>query len=97
MQCETVLPGTECTFWKKSGCSAEGGSCQVVVEQCQGCERIVKGSIGEVCTSYPQPSTKWATGLCNFATHKKVDLKSNDVRVNPLKAAKRAAAGKKKK
>ena len=95
MQCQTVLPGTECTFWKKSGCIAEGGSCQVVVEECQGCERITKGSIGEVCTSFPSPKAKWAAGLCNFATHKKVDIKSDDVRVNPLKAAKRAAAGKK--
>jgi len=97
MQCETVLPGTECTFWKKSGCSAEGGSCQVIVEECKGCDRVATGSIGEVCTSYPNPAAKWAAGLCNFATHKKVDIKSNDVRVNPLKAAKRAAAGKKKK
>jgi len=95
MQCQTVLPGTECTFWKKSGCSAEGGSCQVIVEECQGCDRIAKGSIGEVCTSFPNPAAKWASGLCNFATHKKVDIKSDDVRVNPLKAAKRAAAGKK--
>ena len=96
MQCQTVLPGTECTFWKKSGCSAEGGSCQVVVEECQGCDRIAKGTIGEVCTSFPNPAAKWTSGLCNFATHKKIDLKSEDVRVNPLKAAKRAAAGKKK-
>ena len=96
MECQTVLAGTECGFWKKAGCSADGGSCQVVVEQCQGCERIVKGSIGDVCTSFPNPSSKWASGLCNFATHKKVDIKSDDVRVNPLKAAKRAAAGNKK-
>ncbi len=96
MQCQTVLPGTECSFWKKAGCTAEGGSCKVVVEQCEGCNRIVTGSIGQVCTSYPEPAAKWAAGLCNFATHKKIDIKSADVRVNPLKAAKRAAAGKKK-
>ena len=96
MQCQTVFPGTECTFWKKSGCSAEGGSCQIIVEECQGCDRIAKGTIGDVCTAYPKPTAKWASGLCNFATHRKVDLKSVDVRVNPLKAAKRAAAGKKK-
>ncbi len=96
MQCQTVLPGTECTFWKKAGCSAESGSCQVIVEECQGCERIVKGSIGDVCSAYPIPSKKWVTGLCNYATHKKIDIKSEDVRINPLKAAKRAAAGKKK-
>jgi len=96
MQCQTVLPGTECTFWKKAGCSHEGGSCQVIVEECKGCERIVKGSIGEVCSAYPNPKAKWTGSLCNFATHRKIDLKVVDVRVNPLKAAKRAAAGKKK-
>ena len=96
MECQTVLPGTECAFWKKSGCSADGGSCQVIVEDCQGCGRIVKGSIGDVCASFPDPAAKWAGALCNFATHKKIDNKSADVRTNPLKAAKRAAAGKKK-
>ena len=93
MQCQTVLAGTECTFWKKAGCVATGGSCQVVVEECVGCERIAKGTIGDVCTAYPDPKAKWACGLCNYATHKKVDLTVADVRVNPLKAAKRAAAG----
>ena len=96
MQCQTVLAGTECTFWKKAGCSAEGGSCKVIVEECKGCERIATGSIGEVCTAFPEPTLKWRSGLCNFATHRKVDIKVNDVRINPLKAAKRAAASKKK-
>lgn len=91
MQCQTVLPGTECTFWKKAGCVAETGSCQIVVEDCQGCGRIVKGTIGDVCGAYPEPTAKWANGLCNFATHRKVDVKIDDIRVNPLKAAKRAS------
>jgi len=96
MQCQTVLAGTECTFWKKAGCAAPGGSCQVIVEECNGCERIAKGTIGDVCTAFPSPSAKWKTGLCNYATHRKVDIKVDDVRVNPLKAAKRAQANKKK-
>ncbi len=96
MQCQTVLAGTECTFWKKAGCSAQGGSCQVIVEECNGCDRIAKGTIGDVCTAFPIPSTKWKTGLCNYATHRKVDIKLDDVRINPLKAAKRAQANKKK-
>ncbi|PLX92649.1 MAG: hypothetical protein C0619_05455 [Desulfuromonas sp.] len=91
MQCQTVLPGTECTFWKKTGCSAENGSCKVVVEECEGCDRIAEGTIGKVCTAYPDPAAKWVNGLCNFATHRKVDVKIDDVRVNPLKAAKRAS------
>ena len=96
MQCQTVLPGIECTFWKKAGCAAQGGSCQVIVEECNGCDRIAKGTIGDVCTAFPSPTAKWKTGLCNYATHRKVDIKVDDVRVNPLKAAKRAQANKKK-
>jgi len=89
MQCQTVLPGTECTFWSKNGCSFEGQSCQPVIEQCQGCERIVEGTIGPVCSVAPSPVHKWGQGLCNFATHQKVEVKVEEIRVNPLKASKR--------
>ena len=91
MQCQTVLPGIECTFWTKQGCNFEGNSCQVVVDDCEGCGRIVEGTIGKVCTACPSPAEKWAKGLCNFATHRKVEIKSETVRVNPLKASKKAA------
>lgn len=95
MQCQTVLPGTECTFWSKTGCVFTDSSCQTVVEECQGCERIVEGSIGQVCSAAPSPSRKWAAGLCNLATHKKVEIKSIEAKVNPLKASKKASAKKK--
>jgi len=95
MQCQTVLPGTECTFWAKKGCIFEGGSCQAIVEECQGCERIVKGTIGEVCSVAPSPKQKWVGGLCNFATHRKIEIQSVEAKVNPLKASKKAAAKKK--
>ncbi|MDY6848198.1 MAG: PxxKW family cysteine-rich protein [Geoalkalibacter sp.] len=95
MQCQTVLPGTECTFWAKSGCTFEGNSCQVIVEDCEGCSRIVEGTIGKVCSAYPAPAKKWEAGLCNFATHKKVDIKTVEAKINPLKASKKAAAKKK--
>ncbi len=95
MQCQTVLPGTECTFWAKSGCTFEGHSCQVVVGECEGCDRIVEGTIGKVCSAYPSPSQKWAGGLCNFATHKKIEIKTVEAKVNPLKASKKASAKKK--
>jgi len=62
MQCQTVLPGTECTFWGKQGCIFTDGSCQTVVENCEGCERIVTGSIGQVCSAYPAPAKKWNNG-----------------------------------
>lgn len=95
MKCETVLPGTECTFWTKRGCVFTGNSCQPVVEECQGCERIVDSTVGQVCSVYPAPAQKWSAGLCNFATHKKIEIKSVEAKVNPLKASKKAA-GKKK-
>ena len=50
MKCETVLPGTECTFWPKRGCVFTGNACQPVVEVCQGCERIVDSTVGQVCS-----------------------------------------------
>jgi len=92
MQCQTVLPGKECTFWSKNGCIFEDNSCQTIVEECEGCARIADGSIGKVCTECPSPAKKWARGLCNFATHKKVEIKTEVQRVNPLKASKKAAA-----
>ena len=96
MQCQTVLPGTECTFWSKSGCSYLGSSCENVVAACEGCERIVEGTIGQVCSLAPSPSHKWVNGLCNFATHRKVEVKTEELKINPLKASKKAAGGKKK-
>jgi hypothetical protein len=89
MQCQTVLPGTECTFWTKKGCVAEGNTCQNIIEECEGCERIVEGTIGPVCTAAPSPVKKWMTGLCNFATHRKVEIKIEELKVNPIKASKR--------
>ena len=95
MQCQTVLPGTECTFWGKQGCVFTDGSCQIIVENCEGCERIVSGTIGQVCGAYPAPAKKWANGICNFASHVKVEIKVEDAKaVNPLKASKKASGGK---
>ena len=91
MQCQTVLPGTECTFWTKKGCNFEGNSCQTIVEDCEGCERVVDGSIGKVCSACPSPAKKWAGGLCNFATHRKVEIEVVEQKINPLKASKKAA------
>jgi len=90
MQCQTVLAGTECVFWSKKGCIAEGGSCQNVIEMCEGCDHIVDGTIGPVCGKAPAPVKKWSAGLCNFATHRKVEVKNEEIKVNPIKASKRA-------
>jgi hypothetical protein len=97
MQCQTVLPGKECTFWGKQGCILVDGSCQTVVDNCEGCERIVESTIGRVCSAYPTPEMKWTGGICNFATHVKVEIKTEDLKINPLKASKKASGGGKKK
>ena len=94
MQCQTIQPGAECTFWSKQGCIFEGNQCQPIVEQCEGCERPVDSSIGKVCTVCPSPKQKWAHELCNFATHRRVEVVTSDAKTNPLKASKKAAAGK---
>ncbi|HKL49127.1 MAG TPA: PxxKW family cysteine-rich protein [Desulfuromonadales bacterium] len=91
MQCQTVLPGTECTFWTKNGCVFQGNTCQTIVDECEGCGRIVEGTIGKVCSACPSPSVKWKEGLCNLATHRKVEIATEQARVNPIKASKKAA------
>ena len=65
-----------------------------VVESCEGCDRIVEEAGSQFCRSYLQPESKWRLGICNFATHAKPEIKIATVRINPLKAAKRASAKK---
>ena len=64
------------------------------VEQCKGCERVREFDAEEFCSSYPDPARKWAGGKCNFATHIKTQTTAQ-AKVNPLKASKRAAKGRK--
>ncbi|MBQ7456811.1 MAG: PxxKW family cysteine-rich protein [Desulfovibrio sp.] len=63
-----------------------------IVEQCQGCDRVRDFDEQQFCASYPNPSSKWAGGRCNFATHAKIEVAAQ-AKVNPLKASKRAAKG----
>jgi hypothetical protein len=67
-----------------------------VIDKCSGCERIVEESGVQFCKTYMQPETKWRIGICNFATHAKPEIAVVTIRVNPLKAAKRASAKGKK-
>ncbi len=67
------------------------GKFKAVIEDCEGCDRIVEVEDAKYCQSYVNPATKWRLGICNFATHKKPEIKVTKVRVNPLKAAKRAS------
>ena len=67
---------------------------QPVVEKCEGCERIREDNGLRRCTSYADPEAKWSLGVCNFATHVKASVdKQGKVKINPLKASKRAARG----
>lgn len=91
MICTTVKPGTECGFMTKAGCGYTGGACSPIVEQCEGCQRVMEVAIGRYCTSYPNPMVKWKTNHCNFATHAKLEAAAQSPgKVNPLKASKRA-------
>jgi hypothetical protein len=68
------------------------GSFQPVIEQCDGCDRIVEENSSKFCKTYMNPEAKWRLGICNFATHAKPEIKVVKVRINPLKAAKRASS-----
>lgn len=92
MQCQTVRPGVECFFWKKSGCSHQGNSCNQIVEQCQGCSNIIEFEGEHFCRRYPNPEAKWLIGKCNLATHIQIEEpKVEQKAINPLKASKRMA------
>ncbi|MFZ5774823.1 MAG: PxxKW family cysteine-rich protein [Thermodesulfobacteriota bacterium] len=68
-----------------------------VIDKCEGCERIVEVEAAKYCASYATPEAKWRLGLCNFATHVKPEIATSSIKINPLKASKRAAAKGKKK
>jgi len=89
MDCATVKSGVECVFMSKKGCSFNGGSCHPAVEPCEGCNRTVEFSSGWYCSACPDPSIKWKNGKCNLATHVKGGVKTEQVKLNPLKASKR--------
>nr|WP_237559963.1 PxxKW family cysteine-rich protein [Desulfohalovibrio reitneri] len=77
----------------EQGLSYNGFILEPAVEQCEGCERLVALEAGKYCPSYAQPERKWAHGVCNFATHVRAEVSGGEVKVNPLKASKRAARG----
>ena len=67
------------------------GGFQPVIDKCDGCNRIVEQDGKQFCTSFLDPTAKWKLGICNFATHAKPEITISKVRINPLKAAKRAS------
>ena len=95
MICDTMKPGTECVFMKKSGCSYNGGNCYPIVENCNSCERIHEYPQGKFCQAFAEPKTKWLSNPCNMATHVKREIKASGQKsIDPLKLSKKRAAGK---
>jgi len=90
MVCATVREGSECIFMNKRGCQFNGGSCHPVVDQCDGCQRVIEIPTGKYCMSFPDPAIKWKAGVCSMATHIQVINKTGNHKVNPLKASKRS-------
>ena len=95
MECQTNKPGTQCNFMGAHGCTFAGGACFEIIEQCEGCAKIIEYETGRFCSVYPHPAMKWRNGACNFATHVKREIvkDASGKAVNPLKAAKRASRG----
>lgn len=90
MICQTIKAGQDCAFMSKKGCGFNGGSCHIVIENCEGCAKIVEQPTGQYCRVYPDPASKWATGNCPTASHIKKEIKETNQKINPLKASKRS-------
>ena len=76
---------------KQTAVNYNDGRFQAIIEKCEGCSRIVEQEGSQYCKSYLSPAAKWKIGFCNFATHAKPEINIVKVRINPLKAAKRAS------
>ncbi len=61
-----------------------------IIEKCDGCNRIIEAESAKYCKTYTSPEAKWRLGLCNFATHIKREITTTSVKINPIKASKRA-------
>lgn len=84
-----VFPGATQT---SEGMLYNGAVFQPVIDKCEGCTRVREFEGAKYCSSYPMPTAKWSMGNCNFSTHMK-SSETSKVKVNPLKASKRAAKG----
>ena len=73
------------------------GQFQQIIDKCEGCERMVEVEAANSCSTYAMQEAKCRLGLCNFATHVKPEISVSTLKINPLKASKRAATKGKKK
>lgn len=90
MVCQTVKAGIECAFMTKKGCGFNGGSCNAIVEKCEGCNKVIQTPAGQYCRVYPDPVSRWRSGNCPTASHIKREVQETTQKLNPLKAAKRS-------
>ena len=60
-----------------------------IVSQCVGCGHVRQIDGIGYCNSYASPTSKWSAGMCNFATHAKIEKAKESKSINPLKASKR--------
>ncbi|MEN6439178.1 MAG: PxxKW family cysteine-rich protein [Syntrophobacter sp.] len=88
MVCATLKAGSKRAFMTNTGCGYNGGTRHPIVEQCGGCQHGAEYPSGKFCNSYPNPSIKWKSSNCNFATHAGLETK-NEQKTNPPKASKR--------
>ncbi|MDH4320740.1 MAG: PxxKW family cysteine-rich protein [Desulfobulbaceae bacterium] len=72
------------------------GTFSPIIDKCDGCERAITVDATKYCKSYVNPEAKWRLGICNFATHAKPEITVAKIKVNPLKASKRASSKGKK-
>lgn len=85
------LAGAEKT---DAGVKVNGVVVQPIIDKCEGCDRSRSFEDQTYCASFPVPASKWRMGnRCNMATHLQREAAAA-VKVNPLKAAKRASRGK---
>ena len=89
MVCQTIKVGYECSFMTKKGCGFNGESCYSIIDNCEGCSKMIAYPAGQYCKVYPDPNSKWLSGNCPTASHLKRDIKESSQKINPLKASKR--------
>jgi len=70
---------------------AGGSAARPVVEQCLGCDRILKEKDSQRCSAFAFPEAKWRLGQCSMATHIKVETAkgAEKVRVGQQKQKKK--------
>ena len=94
MLCSTTRSGMECFFMTEKGCTFNGGTCHEAVDKCTECGHLIEVADKKYCRAFPDPASKWALGDCNFSTYSEWKQVGTQHKVNPLKASRKAAAGK---